>query len=1230
MVLVKVSSTITKDKVIPRVLFNGVLSTETTYIRHIFGLDGSITIRDEWFKKFGYELKINPLDFGFTGTVELYEDATAQIVMVSYKFRWKGKDYEVQVHFYFGVDYGNRVKVKIKGILPRAGYIKIPFVAVTKKYEVLKKRFWTGHIENGEVLSGIGLDWSDVASAWSYDETAKTLTFTVGSTFTLDPSTVATLTSSTATQMPHQRKSFYAVGRHWASFSDGLYVKIYSSTDGVNWIDSTGDIDYLLRIASLGRKLSLFYSESLSKFDLATSQELLNDFIRYARATPNGNGTITYLSAKNAVTRFMDEAGSDGVSIGSPIWDLYKALVSGNIYSLNPGVGAGVDYTTEINTGDVGVGCKTPFTPYTTVNADDFGYATVGGTTSGVSGYKYGCRFQAPRTESISKIRIYFKGTSGIINAKAGMYSDSSGAPNALLGATSAVAVTTTASWVEFTFSSPISVTAGTYYWLALIADGSLTYYYDAGVTSQIASNVDDYADSFSDPFGSPAYADRKMSIFAYSTSLPTAIQMKGWQYTSTGVITVRKLWILDGKFTVQLRALNPTTLVHAGNLYARLWVSDNADMSAATALSSWFYVAVSFNGTLNQAVDAALSYNLNAAVGDALVVTSKYFYLELLWDVTTAATDARVQIEASYGYSWVQPPDHIIYFPNVVIDSDGYPWIGFLRYNGIGYYPYIAKGNANDGTWTFRLGSYRKLSATSQLIGWRVTPVSLTSGKMRVIYHRTAEVLSDLWDGSAWTTQNPPAITLAQAHGLSAINEGDDTIFGVVEGTTYHIKVIKHIYGVGWDVGYTTVQSSTTSTSCPVLSWQETGKFKVFWAGSPTANHIYHKTVVNMVPEGIGDWIDESTDVLTGNDRLTCFYKVYGDTYGDYIGLMYMTLVAPGPYNVKYAFKRLRARLPQNMSVLKSVFRFVLTKAPIIRRFTENLSAIRDVFSFVYTPSVVPVLIRKFTENLHVISDRFSRVIAYKRTFRQEAIVRDAFKRALSFIRKFVEDLSTLKDALTRRLSYRRRLAQTTVIQDIFKRLVSFPRFFKQDLFSLKAVFSRRINYVRTFPQTTIISDVFRRVATFPRRLVQDLSALKDVFSREATYTRRLQETLIINDVLKRFVAFPRRLVQDLSVLSVRLVRKVTYLRRWIENLSAITDFFQRKTQHSRKLVQTVLIEAVFARRLAYIRKQSEVIIVEVKSILKKIKKWLAWLTKRMRLSLEKTKQPPQAEFKT
>jgi hypothetical protein len=94
-------------------------------------------------------------------------------------------------------------------------------------------------------------------------------------------------------------------------------------------------------------------------------------------------------------------------------------------------------------------------------------------------------------------------------------------------------------------------------------------------------------------------------------------------------------------------------------------------------------------------------------------------------------------------------------------------------------------------------------------------------------------------------------------------------------------------------------VQASATSTSSPIISIDTNNKLYVFWSGSPTANHIYYKKCVSGTWDSSPtDWVDESTDSLTANNLLTCFYKAYNN----YIGIVYMTKTA-SPYNVKFAF---------------------------------------------------------------------------------------------------------------------------------------------------------------------------------------------------------------------------------------------------------------------------------------------------------------------------------------
>jgi hypothetical protein len=274
---------------------------------------------------------------------------------------------------------------------------------------------------------------------------------------------------------------------------------------------------------------------------------------------------------------------------------------------------------------------------------------------------------------------------------------------------------------------------------------------------------------------------------------------------------------------------------------------------------------------------------------------------VEFLWDVTTAASNARVQLEAAK-LSTVRVPITSNNVPTITVDSNGYPWVGFQRSNGINTYPYLIKGDAHDGTFTFKSSTVWKLNATGSTSWYGITPVALTAGKMLILYDRSSSYsYSRYYDGSSLGSE---VTTFAILDGVSkspsAVANGD-TVEMVYLSSGYNILHRRWSAGSWLDMG--TVQSGVTTSSAPVLSINpNTGDLYCFWAGSPTANHIYYKKFTYSTSTWDAnptDWIDESTDGLTSNQYLTCFYQAYG-TYLD-IGLIYMTKA--GPYDIRYAF---------------------------------------------------------------------------------------------------------------------------------------------------------------------------------------------------------------------------------------------------------------------------------------------------------------------------------------
>ena len=247
------------------------------------------------------------------------------------------------------------------------------------------------------------------------------------------------------------------------------------------------------------------------------------------------------------------------------------------------------------------------------------------------------------------------------------------------------------------------------------------------------------------------------------------------------------------------------------------------------------------------------------------------------------------------------------VYYPHISVDSNGYVWIGYRDCDGTTHYPYVIKSGYNDGIWgPTPTGFPHQLStATANCF---VSTIPLTSAKMLVVYaYPGGTVRVKQWTGSAWGTEvaTSSAIQYGQYH--SAVAQGDDVHFVFLKYSPYDILYTKYVYSSNSFGSEVTVKAGATVYSAPVLSMDNSNKLYCFWAtgttGSPpgaTVNHIYYQisTDGGSTWSAMTDWIDESAEVLTREDYLTCFYK----QYGSYIGLCYLTKTA-SPYNVKFDF---------------------------------------------------------------------------------------------------------------------------------------------------------------------------------------------------------------------------------------------------------------------------------------------------------------------------------------
>jgi len=233
---------------------------------------------------------------------------------------------------------------------------------------------------------------------------------------------------------------------------------------------------------------------------------------------------------------------------------------------------------------------------------------------------------------------------------------------------------------------------------------------------------------------------------------------------------------------------------------------------------------------------------------------------------------------------------------PKVAVDSDGYPWIIFEKGTASGNTVAVTKSSTKDGTWTTDSGFPHSLRSAAAYTSFRGALVPLTNGKMYATYTKNGnKIKGQLWNGSAWgTEETATSSTIYKGWAMSMTSSGDDVYLAFLS-TSYNVIYVNRTSG-SWG-SEATIKSSATSSSYPSIS-ADGGDVYVFWAGSPSADHIYYRKHSGGSWGSEVDWIDESTDGLTRNDALSA----YETSYGGKIGLTYLTGSA-SPYNVRFAY---------------------------------------------------------------------------------------------------------------------------------------------------------------------------------------------------------------------------------------------------------------------------------------------------------------------------------------
>jgi hypothetical protein len=252
---------------------------------------------------------------------------------------------------------------------------------------------------------------------------------------------------------------------------------------------------------------------------------------------------------------------------------------------------------------------------------------------------------------------------------------------------------------------------------------------------------------------------------------------------------------------------------------------------------------------------------------------------------------------------------------PHVGVDTSGYAWV-FYQYRVYGTatnYPEVTRSGNNDGTWGTTPGGFPYRLNTSSVEYWSGQVVPLTSGKMLAVYCARGTVRARRWDGSAWGSEVATSAVANEGYRTAAVADGDDAHIAFVYGAypgPYGLRYARYTYSTNsWGSETILLSDQDIREYAPAISKAGVNLY-VFWSQKPTAGHIYYRKWNGSSWETQVDWIDESSDGLTGGDNFTGFLS---DMYQ---AVLYMTKTS-SPYNIRIAFREFVVAKPRSWGVI-------------------------------------------------------------------------------------------------------------------------------------------------------------------------------------------------------------------------------------------------------------------------------------------------------------------------
>jgi hypothetical protein len=169
-----------------------------------------------------------------------------------------------------------------------------------------------------------------------------------------------------------------------------------------------------------------------------------------------------------------------------------------------------------------------------------------------------------------------------------------------------------------------------------------------------------------------------------------------------------------------------------------------------------------------------------------SVTVDSSGEYVHYAWGQGSYLYYCRGKLNADGTITWDperQVTDFGVYYPNIILDSEGYPWIGYQ--NSRDGKPYVTKSSTKDGTWTTADGFPYKLSDISGAHVHAV-PLMLSGSKVYVYYwNNGTPVYGQLWSGT-WSAEETASTSNVNTAGALARVDRNDNVHCVFRKYVY------------------------------------------------------------------------------------------------------------------------------------------------------------------------------------------------------------------------------------------------------------------------------------------------------------------------------------------------------------------------------------------------------------------------------------------------------------